>query len=183
MFLFLRNVYRKLAWVFAAAFVGGLGFTWIQAVWTSRQEGDAWEVASWMGELTVKLGNCPAVFAAPIGWSTHLLIALSYAMLFGVVMSGAWVPKSGFGRYVVGLAIALILGAATSVISPTASSITASILAGQGFPEKTLPLRLNIDMAFWVHQFFFLVCFVLIAVVADTASKVFDVHDTPQAEA
>ncbi|MGF1577951.1 MAG: hypothetical protein ACFCD0_01165 [Gemmataceae bacterium] len=158
MFLDLR---QRFPWVLAMTLIGGLSFVWAQVLVAE------FEIASALGQRVVKAGEYKQVFAAPIGWTTHLAISFSYALLFAVLLSVPFFPKEQPKRLLVGFVLAVVLGWFTTVITGPAVSATVSLLAGQGIPENFSPLYFGIDIFLYVHVGFFVLAWLLVGWAAD----------------
>jgi hypothetical protein len=112
-------------------------------------------IAQFMGQQIVEAGGYPASFAHAIGWSVHLGVSLSYALLFGVI-----VLLLGASRFPAQIAItavmAVALGWITAIVAPPAISVTISVLSGQGWPSELFPVNTELGLPFWNHVGFFL---------------------------
>ncbi len=161
----LLEIRRRFPWVLAMTLLGGLGFVWTQALVAE------FEIASVLGQRVVDAGGYKEVFAAPIGWTTHLAISFSYALLFAMIISLPFFPKEQPKRSVIGLLTAIVLGWITTVITGPAISTTVGLLAGQGVPQTLNPLYFGIDLTLYVHVGFFILAFLLVEWAADCFHK------------
>ncbi len=103
-------------------------------------------ITSYIGGQVVKKGgySLSPVF---VGWSIHIGVSISYALLMGLVM---WIPFTenvNLNRAIT-LLIAVFLGWITTIVAPPAINVTINLLSGKGFPSGPF---------WWNHQLFFIV--------------------------
>ena len=153
---------RRMPWVLLTTLIAGLGFTWVQVVFA-----DWGEIGTWIGTQIVQRGGYPEKFIGPVGWTVHLAISFSYALLVASILALPFFPKSAATRLVSMLIVALALGWITTIITTPAIEVTVSLLSGSGFPTEIPGLNFKIYLALWNHIAFFVVSFLLVGVLAD----------------
>jgi hypothetical protein len=117
-------------------------------------------ITAFMGDEIVSAGGYPKGLSTLAGWTVHVAVSLSYALLFGVIVAA--LGRASFAvSAVVGLAAALVLGWATAVIAPLAISVTIGLLSGRGWPAELFPLNFELSLPLWNHLLFFLLNWVL----------------------
>ncbi len=113
-------------------------------------------ITEFMGQQIVSAGGYSPGLVTAIGWSVHLGVSLSYALLVGLVVFLARSLRFGTGAGIA-LVAAVGLGWGTAIIAPPAISVTISFLARQGWPGELFPPNTEFGLPFWNHILFFLV--------------------------
>lgn len=149
-------------WIVLAGLVGGIAFTTAQVL-----EGFPQHIAGFMGSQIIQRGGYSTSLQGLIGWGVHFGVSLSYAALYGIVANLPSMPRARPVRWGVGLALVLLLGWLTTLITAPAIGVTIGVLSGQGLPETLAPLNVTFGWSFWNHVLFFLICFALTVVVPD----------------
>lgn len=152
---FLARLSSRTAAILAATLIAGFVFVWVQVL-TGRTD-----IASFIGGKVVQLGGYADNLAVPIGWTLHFVISFSYVLAFAVVTSVGALARAMKLQAIV----ALVLGVATTLLANPAISITISLLAGQGWPEKVSAAYLKLGLPLWNHLGFFVLTFVIVAVI------------------
>lgn len=156
---------NRLPLTILAGFTGGLLFTWVQTLTGTTN------IAQFLGNAVITKGGYLERFASPIGWTVHLTIALSYAVLFSTIYTLFLRHSTGWTRHVKILVAALGTGLVTTWIANPAISITISTLAGQGLPETIAPIYFKLGVPLWNHLIFFTYTAVLTGYVADALTS------------
>ncbi len=149
--------FSAVRWLIAGV-AGSLSF-WLFQVIT----GDA-TIPQFMGEQIATQGGYPSVLAPLIGWSVHLGVSLSYALLFAVIIA-ALPTKSSGGTLGIGLVLAAGLGWIATLLTAPAIAVTISVLTRRGFPAELPGLNTDVDLPLYNHLLFFGVVWVVTALV------------------
>lgn len=143
--------------ILVAAVLGALVFAAAQVV-----RGYPMHIAEFVGGEIVRRGGYPQAAAGVMGWGVHLAVSLTYASLFGLLVSCTFLHGSKLGPRLTGLMLVLILGYLSTAVAPPAIEITIGLLAGEGLPSSLPPFNLRLDFVFWNHALFFLVSWLVI---------------------
>ena len=158
--------FSVLAWLIAGV-VGSLVF-WLFQVATT-----GYTIPQFMGEQIVTEGGYPMGLAPLVGWGVHLGVSLSYSLLFAVIMAALPLRSSG-GALGIGLALAVLLGWITTLLTTPAIAVTIGVLSGKGFPSELPGLNTEIGLPLYNHLLFFGVVWVftnLIPVLRGTSAR------------
>ncbi|MCG8542669.1 MAG: hypothetical protein MJE12_00535 [Alphaproteobacteria bacterium] len=161
----LATLCRRAAYVLAAALICAFLFTWVQVLTGTN------DIAKFIGEKIAQRGAYPERFAIPIGWTVHMIIALAYAVAYTAFQALPFMPKVQPARLIAGLVAVVVFGFVTTWIANPAISITISVLAGQGWPEKVASIYFKLGVPLWNHLLFFFVTFLIVGVLADALSR------------
>jgi hypothetical protein len=117
-------------------------------------------ITEFMGRQIAGVAGYPAGVAPAIGWAVHLGVSLSYALLFGVIVT--LLAKMRLPAQAgISLVAAAALGWVTTVVAPPAIGVTISVLGLQGWPATLFPPNTEIGLPLWNHVGFFLLNWVL----------------------
>ena len=111
-------------------------------------------IPEFMGQQIVTAGGYRPALAPAVGWMVHLGVSLSYAFVFAVITL-LLKPMEFAVRAVLTLIVAFGLGYLTTLIAPTAISVTISLLSGHGWPGELFPPNRELGLPFWNHEGFF----------------------------
>ena len=139
--------FSALRWLIAGV-TGSLAFWSFQVLTTGVT------ITQFMGEQIVTEGGYPQVLAPFIGWGVHLMVSLSYALLFAVIFAAIRIESAG-GLLVIGLVLAALLGWITTLLTAPAIAATVSVLSGHGFPAELPALNREVDLPLYNHLLFF----------------------------
>lgn len=177
----ISEVKRRLPWALLMALVGGLGFVWAQAAFAGAGYFGAGKpeiprsapagVATAIGQRIVDAGEYAEKYVAPIGWTTHLVISFSYALLIATLVALPFYPRSATYRGLAHLIGAGALGWVTAIITSPAIGVTVSVLGGRGLPDKLSPLYFTADLTLWVHIGFFALGYLVVGVLPDLFTR------------
>ena len=117
-------------------------------------------IPDFMGEQIADAGGYPASFAPAIGWTVHLAVSLSYALLVGVIIALLAATRRP-AQIVMSFAVTLVVAWITTMVAPPAISVTISVLAGHGWPSELFPLNTALGLPLWNHIAFFLLNWVV----------------------
>ncbi len=159
-----QNLTKQLPWIVAAGLIGA-------AVFAGAQElaGFQNNIAEFMGREIVRRGGYDASLAAPIGWTVHLTVALTYAALFGLITLLPIFQGRRLVRWGGTAVVAFALGWIATLLTGPAIGSTISLLAGEGLPGSLPSLNTSFGFAFWNHVGFFAIGFLWNVVGRDLA--------------
>ena len=136
-----------LRWL-CAGVAGSLAFWYFQVL-----TGGA-TITQFMGEQIVTEGGYLKQLAPFIGWSVHLAVSCSYALLFAVLI--AMLPIESSGAIVAaGVVLAALLGWVTTLLTGPAIAVTISVLSGHWFPAELPGLNTEVGLPLYNHLLFF----------------------------
>jgi hypothetical protein len=142
-----------LCWLLAGT-VGSITFWLVQKL----VEGST--ITAFIGKQIVKKGGYPEGLDTLIGWGVHIKVSLGYAAMVALVVL-ILRPRDSQGRMIASCVIALVLGWMSAIIAPPAISVTISMLAGAGWPDKIWEPNFGFGTAFWNHMQFFLLAWAI----------------------
>lgn len=144
-----RDQITRAPYTVLTGLAGGLLFTWVQAFTGSTN------IAEFLGTAIATKGGYPETFAPAIGWTVHLTIAVSYAVLFSVLWSAFLRTGQGFARHACIAVTAVTVGVATTWIANPAISATIALVSGNGLPEMIAAPYFKLGVPLWNHVAFF----------------------------
>lgn len=151
---------RFIPWVPLAALAGAIFFVVVQ-----KATGFPAHIAEFMGGQIVRQGGYDPSLAGVIGWGVHLAVALSYTVLFTLLVNIPIIPAAGSARRGVGLVLVVLMGWVSTLLTAPAIAVTISLLAGQGWPATLPGLNTAFGVPFWNHVGFFTIVWLLVEVV------------------
>lgn len=134
----------------SAGVVGSVVF-WLFQILTT-----GFTIPQFLGEQITAQGHYSPALAPVVGWSVHLGVSLTYALLFAVIMAALPTP-SARATLGVGVVLAMLLGWLTTLVTAPAIATTISLLSGQGFPADVPGLNTDIGLPLYNHVLFFVV--------------------------
>ncbi len=170
------KIQKRLPWVLMMTLIGGLGFTWVQAL------AGTGNIAEFVGKRTVEIGGYPDHFAGPIGWSTHMYIAFSYSMVAATIVSLPFFPNRTSKKIVFCVVLGVVVGWITTLIANPAIVITCNLLALKSpFASDIFELGVytKFGVPLWNHLWFFTAAFLLTGVAADRGGDADEKAATP----
>ncbi len=159
-----NEIQKRLPWVLLMTLIGGLGFTWVQAL------SGTGNIAEFVGKRTVEIGGYPDNFAGPIGWSTHMYIAFAYSMAAATIVSLPFFPNQTPKKIVFCVVLGVVVGWITTLIANPAIVVTCNLLALKSpFASDIFELGVytKFGVPLWNHLWFFTAAFLLTGVAAD----------------
>lgn len=156
--------FSGLRWL-SAGVAGSLSFWYFQVLSSGIT------ITQFMGEQIATEGGYPKVLMPFIGWGVHLVVSLSYALLFAVIMAAIRVESAGT-LLVSGLVLAGLLSWVTTLLTAPAIALTIGVLSGQGFPAELPGLNTEVDLPLYNHLLFFGVVWVFTTLIPVLRGKI-----------
>jgi hypothetical protein len=128
-------------------------------------------IPDFMGEQIVAQGGYPAQAAPFIGWSVHLAVSLSYALVFAVIIALLPIGSSG-ATVAAGLVLGALLGWATTLLTAPAIAVTIGVLSGHGLPGELPGLNTDVDLPLYNHLLFFGIVWFFTVLVPTARGKI-----------
>ena len=128
-------------------------------------------ITEFMGEQIVAEGGYPKELAPFIGWSVHLTVSCSYALLFAVLIAVLPIGSSG-AIAAAGLVVAALLGWVTTLLTAPAIAVTISVLSGHGLPVELPGLNTEVGLPLYNHLLFFGVLWFVTTLVPAVRGKI-----------
>ena len=140
-------IHRFIRTLIAGGALGAVAF-WLYQI---AFQGGA--ITAFIGGQIVSQGKYPLP-PSLVGWAVHLGVSFSYAGLLALLLQLP-LSSSAAARRGAGLAVALVLGWATTKVAPPAIQVTISLLSLKGFPSPLWGLNEGAGHPLWNHLLFF----------------------------
>lgn len=127
---YLNELKRGAPWILAGALAGGVSFIVAQLA-----AGFPVTIAQFMGRQIVASGGYDESLAGLIGHVVHFGVALSYSVLFAIVVLLVPIPAERRIRWSVTAGIAIAFAWMSTLLTGPAIPITIGLLSGTGLPN------------------------------------------------
>lgn len=165
----ISKIITRLPWVLFMTIIGSLAFSWVQLLTGTN------DITSFIGGKVVEAGQYPEHLASGIGWTTHMVISFSYALMIAVIVSLPILPREYPKRLLYGVVLGLFIGWVSTLISNPAISVTISLLSGQGMtPEVWYPIYWKLGVPLYNHLWYFVAAFLIVDTLPKFMGKLND---------